>query len=75
MEISVIIPVYNKVDYIDRCLESILTQDFSDFEIVAVDDGSTDGSATKLDTLAQHAGYFFLLAGGAIHSCRRGDSD
>ncbi len=52
MEISVIIPVYNKVDYIDRCLESILTQDFSDFEIVAVDDGSTDGSAAKLDTLA-----------------------
>lgn len=53
MEISVIIPVYNKEDYLERCINSILTQDFSDFEIVAVDDGSTDTSGTKLDELAQ----------------------
>lgn len=73
MEISVIIPVYNKVDYIDRCLESILTQDFSDFEIVAVDDGSTDGSATKLDTLAQHDDRVrvFHQPNGGVTAARR----
>ena len=73
MEISVIIPVYNKVDYIDRCLESILTQDFSDFEIVAVDDGSTDGSAAKLDTLAQHDDRVrvFHQPNGGVTAARR----
>ncbi len=52
MEISVIIPVYNKAGYLQRCMDSILTQDFDDFEVVAVDDGSTDGSAAMLDRLA-----------------------
>ena len=44
MEISVVIPVYNKVEYLDKCFESIFSQDFDSFEVVAVNDGSTDGS-------------------------------
>ncbi len=44
MKVSVIIPVYNKAEYIERCLENILQQDFDDFEVICVDDGSTDGS-------------------------------
>lgn len=43
-EISIIVPVYNSVKYLERSLSSILTQSFPDFEIIAVDDGSTDGS-------------------------------
>ena len=43
-EISVIVPVYNVEKTLDRCLESILCQTFQDFEIILVDDGSTDGS-------------------------------
>jgi glycosyltransferase involved in cell wall biosynthesis len=42
---SIIIPVYNRAQLIGRALESCLTQDFRDFEVVVVDDGSTDGSS------------------------------
>ena len=40
--ISVIIPVYNREQYVAQCLESILTQKYSDFEVLVIDDGSTD---------------------------------
>ena len=42
--VSVVVPLYNKAAYITRCLESICQQTFDDFEVLAVDDGSTDGS-------------------------------
>ena len=52
MEISVIIPVYNKVAYIDKCFGSIFSQPFDSFEVVAVDDGSDDGSGEACDRWA-----------------------
>ena len=52
MEISIIIPVYNKSEYLDKCFESIFRQDFEGFEVVAVDDGSTDGSGLLCDRWA-----------------------
>ena len=73
MEISVIIPVYNKVDYLGRCVDSILRQDFDDFEVIAVDDGSTDGSADKLDLMAQKDGRLrvFHQPNGGVTAARR----
>lgn len=44
VKISIIVPVYNKVRYIKSCIQSILTQSFTDFELILVNDGSTDGS-------------------------------
>ena len=43
-KISVIVPVFNTSQYLSECLESILNQSFGDFEIICVDDGSTDNS-------------------------------
>lgn len=42
--ISIIVPVYNVEKYLDRCIQSILNQTFKDFELILVDDGSTDNS-------------------------------
>lgn len=46
--VSIVIPTYNAADSIDRCLESILKQTYSNFEIILVDDGSADHTIEKL---------------------------
>lgn len=48
-EISIIVPVYNVVNFLDRCVKSVLGQSFTDFELILVDDGSTDGSSDICD--------------------------
>jgi len=50
--ISVIVPVYNTEKYLEKCLLSISNQTFKDFEVVIVDDGSTDGSGLICDDYA-----------------------
>lgn len=49
---SVIIPAYNAERYLDECLNSVRSQTFRDFELVVVDDGSTDSTADILGRFA-----------------------
>ena len=53
MKISFVIPVYNCKDYLPACVDSIRMVGFEDYEILAIDDGSTDGSGALCDELAQ----------------------
>ena len=50
--ISVIVPVYNVEGYLPQCVDSILSQDYGDLEIILIDDGSTDGSGEICDRYA-----------------------
>jgi len=50
-KISVIVPVYNTCEYLEKCIDSICKQTYSNLEIIIVDDGSTDNSADLCDLL------------------------
>ena len=50
--ISVIIPVYNAERYLRQCVDSMLSQTFKDFELLLIDDGSTDSSSIICDEYA-----------------------
>ena len=50
--VSVIVPVYNVRQFLPRCVKSLQAQTMDDFEVVLVDDGSTDGSSQLCDELA-----------------------
>lgn len=53
MEISIIVPIYNVEHYLNQCVESILAQTFTDFELILVDDGSPDNCPALCDAWAQ----------------------
>lgn len=50
-EVAVVMPVHNRASTVMRAIDSVLAQDFGDFELLAVDDGSTDGSADIIGSL------------------------
>lgn len=51
MKLSIIVPIYNVAPYLRKCVDSLLAQDISDYEIILLDDGSTDNSGTIADEL------------------------
>jgi glycosyltransferase involved in cell wall biosynthesis len=73
MKVSIVIPVYNKAEYISNCLESLLQQDFDDFEIIVVDDGSTDDSGRICDEKSAQDSRIRVIhtENGGVTSARR----
>ena len=73
MKVSIVIPVYNKAEYISNCLESLLQQDFDDFEIIVVDDGSTDDSGRICDEKAAQNSRIRVIhtENGGVTAARR----
>lgn len=73
MKISVIIPVYNSQGTIKRMLDSFKSQTLTDFEILMIDDGSTDGSGKILDEYACADARFkvFHKSNGGVSSARQ----
>lgn len=53
VETSIIIPVYNSEKYLDRCIQSILNQNYDNFEVLLIDDGSSDNSGNICDRYAE----------------------
>ena len=68
--ISIVIPVYNSSQYLSRCIECVLNQTFKDWELLLVDDGSTDGSGELCDEVANKNGTRIRV----IHQPNRGAS-
>ncbi len=69
--ISVIIPVYNLENYIEKCLNSIISQSYNNLEILVVNDGSTDNSGSICDSYSNRDSrirVFHIENGGAAHA-------
>ena len=53
MKLSIIVPIYNVAPYLRKCVDSLLVQNIGDYEIILVDDGSTDDSGTIADEIVR----------------------
>ena len=60
-KVSVIVPVYNAQEKLRRCIESILRQDFTNFELLLMDDGSKDESGKVCDEYAAKDSRIYVL--------------
>lgn len=72
MTLSIIIPVYNSEEYLSSCLESVLSQSFADYELLLINDGSTDRSGFICDEYAERDRRIrvFHKANGGVSSAR-----
>lgn len=75
VKVSIVIPVYNRKNFLTVCIKSLLAQSFEDFEICLVDDGSTDGTGLLCDELAEKDTRIRVLHvqnGGAAYARQKG---
>lgn len=70
MKVSIVIPLYNKAPHIARAIDSVLSQSIQDFEVIVVDDGSTDGSAEVVMKYQDSRIVLIRKANGGV-SCAR----
>lgn len=74
-KISIIVPVYNKADYLEQCLDSILAQTYENLELLLIDDESTDGSGEICDRYEkeeERVRVFHQKNGGPTAACITG---
>ena len=55
INISIIVPVYQAEKFLEKCLKSLINQNIDEYEIICIDDGSTDSSAEIIHKLQQNA--------------------
>ena len=72
MFLSFVVPVYNAERYLSECLDSLLAQDISDYEIICVNDGSRDASPEILEQYAAKYGNIRVISkeNGGVVSAR-----
>ena len=72
MLLSIIVPIYNTEKYLEDCLQSILNQTFSDYELILVNDGSTDSSPEICEQYAERDGRIRVIhkENGGVSSAR-----
>ena len=78
--VSVIVPARNEAPHVATCIRSLLEQDYSNFEIIVVDDGSTDGTGALIEELTKRNSKLTLIQGaplpegwmGKAHACYQG---
>ncbi len=72
MKLSVIIPVYNSLSLLDKCINSITSQSFSDLEIIVVDAGSNDGTQEYLESLPSNIKWISEPDKGIYNAMNKG---
>ncbi|MBR3251128.1 MAG: glycosyltransferase family 2 protein [Erysipelotrichaceae bacterium] len=73
--ITIVVPVYNTYDYLDKCLDSLIYQTYKDLKIICVDDGSTDNSKEIIDSYIvkdNRISYVYQENGGAAAARNHG---
>ena len=66
--ISIIIPIYNSECYLDECLKSVLQQNFNNYEVICIDDGSEDNSREIVKKYAERYEFIKII----FHEKNRG---
>ena len=71
-KVSVIVPVYNTENYLSKCLDSLINQTFKDFEVIIVNDGSTDNSQEIIDKYTKKCSNFkgYIKENGGLSDAR-----
>jgi len=68
--VSVIIPTYNRNNLVKEAIDSVLQQSFNDFEVIIIDDGSTDDTASEIQGISDNRIKYFYKENGGVSSAR-----